>query len=170
MSPISNCPSTLWSAKGNNQKVIKKYSSCTLWFQSRITESCDYKIPNQRMLSTFRMSWDHVSKFYPSGSKKMLPESDHKVLSLGQSEHFLKETKTYWVSLNVIFPAQYIVETFKKYWVMWPQCPWSMIAQYFLIVPKKMIRKWSKGTWAANCGFDQNILSYVTTKYQIGKV
>ena len=48
------------------------------------------------MLGTFRMSWVDVSKFYPSGSKKILLECDHKVLSLGQSGHFLKETKIDW--------------------------------------------------------------------------
>ena len=102
MSPISNHPSTLWLVKENNQKVIK-YWSCTLWFQSRITESRDYKIPNRWMLSTFRMPWTNVSKFYLSGLKKILLESDHKVLSPEQSEHFLKETKIYRAILNVLW-------------------------------------------------------------------
>ena len=132
MSPISNHPSTLWLAKGNNQKVIKKYSSCTLWFQSRITESCDYKIPNQQMFSTFRMSWTNVSKFYLSGSKKILLESDHKVLSLGHSGHFLKETNIYWAVLKVLAGHS---KRLSKFWFLSESVqivPDSVLCDHFL--------------------------------------
>ena len=132
MSPISNHPSTFWSEKENNQKVINKYSSNKLWFQSKITESCDYKIPNWQMLSTFRLSWVNVSKFYLSGWKKISLESDHKVLSLGQSEHFLKETKMYWANLNVNAVHSNWLSTFwllsESIWIV----PDSVLCDHFL--------------------------------------
>ena len=53
---------------------------------------------------------------------------------------------------------------------MWPKCPQSVIVQVLFDQWRETIRKWSKSTQVINCGFNQNALSHVTQKYQIGKV